>query len=148
MIIVNKLVNNGIKQSKDREIDLVALKWEDRQRSRQRITTSAGREVGLALPTGSILTPGDILFQNETLEIMVTGQPEPVLVVSAVDQQEFGLICYQVGNLHQPISLQGDQILLPYHRSISLQLGRLGFDFVRDHRVFVPISLTHYQHGH
>ena len=60
MIIINKLVNNDIKQSKDREIDLVALNWEDRQRSRQRITTLAGREIGLALPTGSILTPGDI----------------------------------------------------------------------------------------
>ena len=129
MIIVNKLVNNGIKQSGDQEIDLVPLNWEDRQRSRQRITISAGREVGLALPTGSILTPGDILFQNETLQIMVTGQPEQGSRVS-VDQQEFGLICYQVGNLHQPISLQGDQILLPYHRSISLQLSRLGFNFL------------------
>ena len=148
MIIVNKLVNNGIKQSGDQEIDLEPLNWEDRQRSWQRITTSAGREVGLALPTGSILTPGDILFQNETLQIMVAGQPEQVLVVSAVDQQEFGLICYQVGNLHQPISLQGDQILLPYHRSISLHLSRLGFNFVKDRRVFVPISLTHYQHAH
>ena len=100
------------------------------------------------LLAASILTPGDILFQNEPLQIMVTGQPEPVLVVSAVDQQEFGLICYQVGNLHQPISLQGDQILLPYHRSISLHRGRRGCDFVRAHRVVGPISLPLYHHGH
>ena len=44
-----------------RERDTLCLTWEERRWTRKRVVTSAGREVGLALPTGSVLRPGDIV---------------------------------------------------------------------------------------
>jgi len=148
MIIVNKLVDGNGTESQSREIDTIPLNWEDRQRSRQRVTTTAGREVGLALATGSILTPGDVLFRDEILQIVVTGKAEQVLIVSAKNQKQYGLICYQIGNLHQPISLQEDQILLPYHEAITTQLNRFGFRYVEDCRVFIPTILKQHRNAH
>jgi len=36
-------------------IDTVALTWEERQKSRQRLRTTQGQELALALPTGTRL---------------------------------------------------------------------------------------------
>ena len=43
------------------ERDALVLTAEERRWGRRRVTTQAGRTLALALPTGSVLTPGDIL---------------------------------------------------------------------------------------
>src|SRR5262245_63341018 len=44
-----------------RRRETLCLTWEERRWTRRRVVTSSGREVGLALPTGSVLQPGDIV---------------------------------------------------------------------------------------
>src|SRR2546422_10387481 len=44
-----------------RERDALVLTADERRWGRRRVTTQAGRTLALALPTGSTLTPGDIL---------------------------------------------------------------------------------------
>ena len=41
-----------------RSRDTLRLTWEERRWTRKRVTTTGGREVALALPTGSVLEPG------------------------------------------------------------------------------------------
>ena len=54
MIIVEEIVTTQ-KRLSPSERDLVKLDWEARQKCRQRLKTEAGREIGLALPTGTPL---------------------------------------------------------------------------------------------
>ena len=46
------------------------------------MVTTAGREVGLALPTGSLLQPGDIVAVESDWYLEIEGKPEPVLAVT------------------------------------------------------------------
>src|SRR5437870_8271762 len=44
------------------ERDVLVLTAEERRWGRRRVTTRAGRALALALPTGSVLVPGDVLY--------------------------------------------------------------------------------------
>ena len=116
MIIVEKIITMQ-KGSSPSERDIVRLDWEARQKCRQRLRTEAGREIGLALPTGTRLSPGDILYQDTDVEIVVEGKPEKVFALRPEKREVFGLICYQIGNLHRPSDLTTARFLSLTNRS-------------------------------
>ena len=102
MLLVQKIVTQVVKFPSP-ERDVVRLDWEARQKCRQRLRTEAGREVGLALPTGTVLSPGDILYRDAEVEIVVEGLPEKVFVLRPETTENYGLVCYQMGSLHRPV---------------------------------------------
>src|SRR5206468_1459338 len=60
------------------ERDVLALTAEERRWGRRRVTTRAGRTLALALPTGSVLIPGDVLHVGPGWYVAVEAAPEPV----------------------------------------------------------------------
>ena len=130
------------------ERDVVKLDWEARQKCRQRLRTEAGRELGLALPTGTVISPGDILYRDAEVEIVVEGLPEKVLVLRPDKIENHGLVCYQIGNLHRPIEFDDGAILVPYEPVLENQLSRLGLHFTIEERVFTHASRQSAPHRH
>ena len=147
MIIVEKIVTaeKGISPS---ERDIVRFDWETRQKCRQRLKTEAGRELGLALPTGTRLSPGDVLYRDAEVEIVVEGKPEKVFVLRPEKCEVFGLACYQIGNLHRPIGFDGGTILVPYEPVLERQLTRLGFAYTVEARIFTGVLQQSQSHAH
>ncbi len=135
MIIVESIISEKLDESVLAK-DAVLLTWEGRRKCRQRLTTTEGREIGLALPTGTILQPGDVLYRNEQFEIVVEGLPEKVLVLRPQTRRAFGIACYQIGNLHRPIGFCGGAILIPYEPVLENQMDRLGFEYTIEELVF------------
>ena len=147
MIIVERIVTiqKGLSPS---ERDLVRLDWEARQKCRQRLRTEAGREIGLALPTGTRLSPGDVLYRDAAIEIVVKGEPEKVFALHPEKREAFGLACYQIGNLHRPIGFDDGAILVPYEPVLEKQLIRLGFTYTVEERVFTGVLQQSQHHAH
>jgi len=147
IIVENSVMNKGKQQPSER--DKVGGAWEGRQKSRQRLFTKAGRQIGLALPTGTVLTPGDVLYRNAEIEIVVEGVPEEVFVLHPETRDEFGLICYQIGNLHRAVGFQGNTILIPYESVLENQLDRLGYAYTIEERIFTHAARqSHNPHVH
>src|SRR5437867_1866985 len=65
-----------------RERDALVLTADERRWGRRRVTTQAGRMLALALPTGSTLTPGDILHVATDWYVVIEAAAEPVLAVT------------------------------------------------------------------
>ena len=147
MIIVEEIVTTqkGVSPS---ERDLVRLDWEARQKCRQRLKTEAGREIGLALPTGTRLSPGDVLYRDADVEIVVEGTPEKVFALRPEKREAFGLACYQIGNLHRPIGFDDGAILVPYEPVLEKQLTRLGFAYTVEERIFTGVVQHSQSHAH
>src|SRR3989454_12255955 len=61
-----------------RERDSLVLTAEERPWGRRRVTTQAGRTLALALPTGSMLPPGDILHVAIDWYAVIEAAPEAV----------------------------------------------------------------------
>ena len=147
MIIVEEIVTTQRRLSPS-ERDVVSLDWEGRQKCRQRLRTEAGREIGLALPTGTRLAPGDVLYRDADVEIVVEGEPEKVFALCPEEREVFGLACYQIGNLHRSIGFDDGAILVPYEPILERQFTRLGFIYTVEVRVFTGVVQQSQSHAH
>lgn len=147
MIIVEEIVTTQ-KGPVSSKRDLIRLDWEARQKCRQRLRTEAGCEIGLTLPTGTCLSPGDVLYRDTDVEIVVEGEPEKVFVLRPEKREAFGLVCYQIGNLHRPIGFDDGAILVPYEPVLEKQLTRLGFTYTVEERIFTGVVQQSQSHVH
>jgi len=129
------------------ERDTLVLTAEERQWGRRRVTTTRGRTLALALPTGTTLTPGEILHVGPDWYLIVEGAPEPVLVVTPASGKEALRIAFEVGNRHFTLALDGERLLVPDDPAMDQLLTRLGVPFERAQAVFVPIGRGHRHDG-
>jgi urease accessory protein len=121
-----------------KERDTLVLTWEERRWTRKRVTTSGGRDVALALPTGTLLRPGDIVAVDTGWYLAIEGRPEPVLAVSPQGCGEAIRIAFDVGNRHFPLALDGECLLVPDDTAMEQLLTRLGARWERRQAVFDP----------
>ncbi|HEV8471403.1 MAG TPA: urease accessory protein UreE [Methylomirabilota bacterium] len=132
-----------------RERDRLVLTAEERRWGRRRVTTEQGRVLALALPTGSVLTPGDILHVALDWYVVVEAAAETVLAVTPRSREEALRVAFEVGNRHFTLALDGERLLLPDDPAMEQLLGRLDVPFERMESVFIPISGGHrHDHGH
>ena len=147
MIVAKEIIAKQVSPCPS-ERDVVRLDCEARQECRQRLKTAAGRELGLVLPTGSVLFTGDILYRDADVEIVVEGLPEKVFILHPEKTEDYGLTCYQIGNLHRPIGFDDGAILVPYEPVLENQLSRLGLHYTITERVFTHAARQSAPHAH
>ena len=125
MILVEE-IRGSLCADESRRVERVALGWEDRLRSRQRVCSDSGTEIGVKLPTGQPLKEDDILFEDEERVVVVAAIPEYVLVLYADSPLDMGRLCYQVGNRHAPICVQDGRVLTPYDSVLEAYFVKMG----------------------
>ncbi|MBI3327541.1 MAG: urease accessory protein UreE [Nitrospinae bacterium] len=128
-------------------VDTVALTWEERQKSRQKLFTAQGREIALALPTGTRLYAGDLLpTADGWIEVHLA--PEDVLLIRPQSSQEMAFAAYQIGNRHLPLEI-GDQALRTlYEPVLAAYLTQQGIPVKRTQLPFTPVSaMSRHQHS-
>jgi urease accessory protein len=128
--------------------DTLCLTWEERRWTRKRVVTTAGREVALALPTGSLLRPGDVVAVETEWYLEIEGKPEPVLTVTPKDRAEAIRVAFDVGNRHFPLAISGEDLLVPDDTAMEQLLTRLGVVWSRRAAIFAPLGSGHsHEHG-
>ena len=93
--------------------DTLRLTWEERRWTRKRVVTTAGREIALALPTGTVLEPGDVLAVEQQWYLIVEPRPEPVLALFPESYEAAVRIAFDVGNRHFSLGGDEDTLLVP-----------------------------------
>ena len=68
-----------------------------------------GREIGVALPTGVQIEPGQIMWIGPDWYLTMGAAREPLLAIHARDQQEAIRIAFEIGNLHFPLAVAGEE---------------------------------------
>jgi urease accessory protein len=144
MVIVTRArVNVPASDLAGRERDALVLTAEERRLSRRRVKTRAGRELAVALPTGSVLGPGDILHVDRDWYVAIEAAPEPVLVVTPRSREEGLRVAFEVGNRHFALALDGERLLVPDDVAMEHLLARLGLSWYRERLPFVPLAAGH-----
>jgi urease accessory protein len=126
-----------------RERDVLSLTAEERRWGRRRVRTRGGRELALALPTGTTLQPGDVLHLEATWYVAVEAAPEPVLAVTPGSMEEALRVAFEVGNRHFTLAVDGERLLVPDDPAMAQLLARLGVPWARETSVFTPIGIGH-----
>jgi urease accessory protein len=125
------------------EEDAIVLTAEERRWGRRRVRTRAGRELQLALPTGSQLARGAILFVGPGFYVRVEAAPEPVLAVRPSTFEDAVRIAFEVGNRHFTIAIDDDRLLVPADPAMEQLLARLGLAFDKVDAPFEPVGSAH-----
>lgn len=120
--------------------DTLRLAWEERRWTRKRVTTTAGREVALALPTGSVLEPGEILTVEDDWYLAVEGRPEPVLMIFPRSREDALRIAFDVGNRHVTLAIDGDALVVPDEPAMRQLVARVGARWERREIVYTPLG--------
>jgi len=146
-VVTETHVHVGARELQGLERDALVLTAEERRWGRRRVTTRAGRPLALALPTGSALTPGDVLHVGPGFYVVIEAASEPVLAVLPRSREEGLRVAFEVGNRHFTLALDGERLLVADDPAMEQLLGRLGIAFARTRAVFVPVGAGH-RHGH
>lgn len=110
-------------------IERVALQWYESERNILRKTTDKGREVAFRLlKEGERLKHDDVVFISDELAIVIEILPSDVIVLSPKTLPEMARACYEIGNKHSPLFLDGDEVTLPYDKPMFEWLQAAGFN--------------------
>ena len=123
-----------------RERDTLVLTADERRWGRRRVTTTAGRTLALALPTGSVLRPGAVLHVAAEWFVVVECAAEACLAVTPASREEALRIAFEVGNRHFNLALDGERLLVPDDPGMDILLTRMNVRFERVRAPFVPIG--------
>jgi urease accessory protein len=126
-----------------REQDALVLTAEERRWGRRRVLTRGGRTLALALPTGSVLSPGEVIHVAAEWYVVVEAAPEAVLAVTPRSREEGLRVAFEVGNRHFTLALDGARLLVLDDPAMDQLLTRLGVPFERTQAVFVPLGQGH-----
>jgi urease accessory protein len=119
--------------------DTLRLTWEERRWTRKKMVTTDGREIALALPTGTVLEPGDVLAVEADWYLVVEGRPEPVLVLFPENYEAAVRIAFDVGNRHFSLGADGDTLLVPDDTAMESLVTRLGVRWERREMLYSPL---------
>lgn len=120
--------------------DKLTLPWEERRWMRGRFTTEQGRKIGIALPTGMQVEAGQILWIDSDWYLTMEAANEPLLAIFVADHKEAIRVAFEVGNLHFPLALAGEKLIVPCDSAMTQLLGRLGVRSEEYDGPFQPIG--------
>jgi urease accessory protein len=120
--------------------DTLRLTWEERRWTRKKAVSTAGREIALALPTGTVLAPGDVLAVEEHWYLVVEGRPEPVLALFPESYEAAVRIAFEVGNRHFSLGGDAETLLVPDDTAMEDLVRRLGVRWERRAIVYSPLD--------
>jgi urease accessory protein len=123
-----------------RQRDSVSLGWEERRWNRRRLVTTGGREVALALPTGSVLEPGAIIAVEAEWYLVVDSRPEPLLAIYPESPDQAVRIAFDVGNRHFTLAVEDDALLVPDDLAMEQLAIRLGVRWERRQAHYSPLG--------
>jgi urease accessory protein len=126
-----------------KERDSLILTSEQRRWVRGRFTTTRGREIALALPTGTTLEPHSIAWVGPDWYLAIEAAAESVLAILPADSSASVRIAFEVGNRHFPLAMDGDVLMVPDDTAMVQLLDRIGVRWERRQAAFQPIGKAH-----
>jgi urease accessory protein len=150
MLVRDIIGNTATHTRSSKETDLLPLEWFETTRRIQRKHTAGGREVALKFTKeGQQLQQNDILYQDDALMIVVDILPCDAIVITPRNMAEMAKVCYEIGNKHLPLFLEGEQLLIPADEPLFRWLHAAGYPVVKEKRQLLHILRTNVQpHAH
>jgi len=144
MIQVSKLLpqGQGLAPVLLKRATTVELDWDVRQKSRFAATDSAGRELGIFLPRGTLVRGGDVLVAEDGSMVRVIAALQPLLVITHCKNHgtpfDLTRAAYHLGNRHVPIELQPDHLKIEPDHVLADMLRAMHMIVTEQNLAFEP----------
>jgi urease accessory protein len=114
----------------------IPMSAHDRRRVRRLVTAPDGAVLALELPTGTVLHPGHVLYQDAEGAYVVAAADEEVIVVRPRDIAEAARVAHLIGNLHRDIDVVGTEIVTFADHTLAERIAKSGVPVQIDRRPF------------
>lgn len=133
--------------------DAIALAYDERKRSRLKVTLASGAEAGIFLERGDHLHGGDKLqAEDGSAVVEIIAAPEKLLEAQANDAFLFARAAYHLGNRHVPVQIipeaNGGRLRLQTDHVLADMLRGLGCTVSEVTAPFQPESGAYSGGGH
>ena len=143
MLMFNKIVEPG-----QQGFTSLTLSFDQRVKSRQRVTLDNGQEAGLMLPRGAVLQQGQGI-QAESGEIVrIVAADESVSSVYVDEPLMIARSCYHLGNRHIPLQITAGFIRYQHDHVLDDMLRGLGLQVICEKAPFEPEAGAYGGHSH
>ncbi|EGV42536.1 urease accessory protein UreE [Bizionia argentinensis JUB59] len=131
--------------------DVLSLEWFETTKRIMRKKTEANNEIVIKfLKEGTRLKEGDILYEDDEKVVIVNILPCDAIQVTPRSIYEMGTVCYEIGNKHLPLFIQGDNVLIPYEKPLERLLVASGYEVTKTHCKLLNMlkaNVAPHQHG-
>jgi urease accessory protein len=132
--------------------DSVALAYDERKRSRLRVTLASGREAGIFLERGDHLHGGDKLAAEDGSTVVeILSAPERLIEAVADSPLLFARAAYHLGNRHVPVQIvptgEGGRLRFQTDHVLADMVKGLGCTVSDTEAPFQPESGAYGAHG-
>ena len=144
--------------------DSVALAYDERKRSRLRVTLASGAEAGIFLERGDHLHDGDRLqAEDDSAVVEIVAAPERLIEAVAETPLLFARAAYHLGNRHVPVQIipdmrpgqvggrlrfQTDHVLAEMVRGLGCSCAETEAPFQPESGAYGAHGSRHGHHGH
>ena len=147
-----KVLENPETTDPAKDIPFLVLPFDSRKKSRQLVKLEGGEEIGLLLPSGTILRDGDIIESETGSQFKIQAAEEELMKVTS-PSDPFLLLraAYHLGNRHTAIKLRKKCILLQVDSVLKEMLLGLGLTISLVSEKFTPETGAYgggHKHGH
>lgn len=126
----------------------LTLSFDQRVKSRLKVSLDNGQDAGLFLSRGSVLKQGDLL-QAETGEVVeVQAAKESVSSVYVDDPLVIARTCYHLGNRHVALQITAEFIRYQHDHVLDDMVRGLGLEVVTESATFEPEAGAYGGHSH
>ncbi|MFB5663632.1 urease accessory protein UreE [Alteribacillus sp. HJP-4] len=137
------------KESTKKKREWLELEWEELNKRILRKNTDQGRDMAISLEDGIELSPGDVIFEDEETEVVVTTVLEDVFVLVPESIEEMGKAAFELGNRHTPCLIENGEIIVRFDKLLPDLFMEVGITFFKDQRRFhKPFKYKGQQHEH
>ena len=132
--------------------DSVALAYDERKRSRLKVTLASGAEAGIFLERGDHLHGGDRLAAEDGSTVVdILAAPESLIEAIADSPLLFARAAYHLGNRHVPVQIlptdQGGKLRFQTDHVLAEMVRGLGCSASETEAPFQPESGAYGAHG-
>lgn len=126
----------------------LTLSFEQRSRSRLKVTLDNGVPAGLFLPRGTVLQQGDRVQAESGEMIEILAADESVSSVYVETPLMIARSCYHLGNRHVALQITEKFIRYQHDHVLDDMLRGLGLDVTVEQAPFEPEAGAYGNHGH
>ncbi|MCF6406678.1 urease accessory protein UreE [Chitinophaga filiformis] len=152
MIIIEKIEGNVVSfPTANRVIDPLRLEWFEAGKRLLRRHTQGRQEVALRfMREAPMLQQGDIVWMDDKKAIVIDIIPAAAIVLKPATMKDMAAVCYEIGNKHLPLFLEGDDVLVPYEEPLFRWLEAKGYTPVKAQRTLTNMlrsNIIPHEHG-
>ncbi len=147
MLIENIIGNAHSLHLNGKKIDIVDIDWFEVNKKILKKTSRNGKDIGFKLPHHIHLHHNDIVFIDESEAIVISINECDAIVIRPSSMEEMGKVCYEIGNKHVPLFMNGEEIAVPFDEPLMKLLEKKGF---RPEKAVVRLTngLEYHSHEH